>query len=184
MADKKAVSQRIFVGFMAFLFLATALATGIAVIVSSVSNHKSSTGSGTTTTTTAKTSNTTKLAGTKLVGFTPVSSVPALQITDTKVGTGAEAQAGDTVSVQYIGAVASTGVIFQASTDTSSAAIPISLSDVITGWQKGIPGMKVGGVRQLVIPPAEAYGSDPPANSGIPVNAPLVFDITLLGVKQ
>ena len=88
-----------------------------------------------------------------------------------------------TVSVLYTGAVASTGKIFQASTDNGPSPVTFPLSEVIVGWQKGIPGMKVGGVRQLLIPANEAYGASPPAGSGIPANAALVFNITLLSVK-
>ena len=120
----------------------------------------------------------TTLAGTQLQGFTPVSSVSSLKITDTKVGTGTVAKAGDTVTVDYTGAVASTGIIFQSTKDSGQPA-SLSLSNVIKGWQLGIPGMKVGGTRQLLIPAAEAYGANPPSGSGIPANAPLVFDITL-----
>jgi peptidylprolyl isomerase len=85
--------------------------------------------------------------------------------------------------VLYTGAVADTGVIFQSSLDSGPSPVTFALNQVIIGWQDGIPGMKVGGVRQLLIPAAEAYGTNPPANSGIPANAALVFNVTLLAVK-
>ncbi|HZX73069.1 MAG TPA: FKBP-type peptidyl-prolyl cis-trans isomerase [Cyclobacteriaceae bacterium] len=119
----------------------------------------------------------------KLEGFTPVASVPTLQKIDLKVGTGAEVQPGATVSVQYTGAVASTGVIFQSSKDFGSDPVTFPLSGVIKGWTDGIPGMKVGGTRRLIIPAAQAYGANPPAGSGIPANADLVFDVELVAIK-
>jgi FKBP-type peptidyl-prolyl cis-trans isomerase len=119
--------------------------------------------------------------------FTPISHIDKLETQDLKVGTGQEVKPGDTVTVDYTGAVAATGIIFQSSLDTGQAATfqVISPKDsptgqgVIDGWVKGIPGMKVGGERRLLIPAAEAYGANPPAGSGIPPNADLVFDVTL-----
>ena len=115
--------------------------------------------------------------------FTPTTDVPSLKITDTKVGNGATVQAGDTVCVDYTGAVAATGTIFQSSLD-SGQPVSLSLSQVIAGWQQGIPGMKVGGTRRLLIPAAQAYGANPPSGSGIPANAPLVFDIVLHSIQS
>lgn len=123
-----------------------------------------------------------KLEGTKLANFTPVEKVDSLQKIDQTPGTGAEAKAGSTVTAHYTGAVAATGIIFQSSLDTGQP-IPFSLSQVIKGWTDGVPGMKVGGTRRLLIPAVQAYGSTPPAGSGIPANADLVFDITLVDVK-
>jgi FKBP-type peptidyl-prolyl cis-trans isomerase len=62
--------------------------------------------------------------------------------------------------------------------------ISFGLDQVIKGWTDGVPGMKVGGTRRLVIPAEMAYGSTPPPGSGIPANAPLVFDITLHKIGQ
>ncbi|HEV7454241.1 MAG TPA: FKBP-type peptidyl-prolyl cis-trans isomerase [Candidatus Saccharimonadales bacterium] len=118
-----------------------------------------------------------KLEGTTLAGFTPVAHTGQLQVLDTKVGDGAEVKAGDSVTVDYTGAVAATGVIFQSSLDTGQP-VTFSLSGVIKGWTDGIPGMKVGGVRRLIIPAEQAYGANPPSAS-IPANADLVFDVTL-----
>lgn len=115
--------------------------------------------------------------------FTPVSSVDKLQSTDTKVGSGQEAKAGDTVTVLYTGAVASTGIIFQSTQDSGQPAT-FGLDQVITGWKDGIPGMKVGGERRLLIPAAQAYGPNPPQVSNIPPNADLVFDVTLLSIGK
>lgn len=124
-----------------------------------------------------------KLEGTKLANFTPVDKVDKLQIVDEKVGTGDTVKAGDTVTAHYTGAVASTGIIFQSSHDTGQP-VPFSLDQVIKGWTEGVPGMKVGGVRRLIIPADKAYGANPPQGSGIPANAPLVFDIELVKIGQ
>jgi len=122
-----------------------------------------------------------KLAGTQLQNFTPVASIPELQTTDTTPGTGQEVKAGDTVTVDYTGAIAATGIIFQSSLDSGQTAT-FALDQVIPGWTEGIPGMKVGGTRRLLIPAAKAYGATPPQGSNIPANADLVFDVTLKSV--
>jgi len=180
--------ERAFAAFGAILFLATSSALTIAVIVSSINSKSSGNGSNTTSSstkaktqttspTTTKTSST-KLAGTMLKDFTPTTNVPSLQIIDTTKGSGPAVQAGDTVTVDYTGAVAATGIIFQSSLDSGQKA-SLSLKQVITGWQQGIPGMQVGGTRRLLIPASMAYGANPPSGSNIPANANLVFDITL-----
>lgn len=122
-----------------------------------------------------------KLKGTQLSGFTPVAKIDSLRQDDIKVGDGAEAKPSSTVTVQYTGAVAATGVIFESSIDTGQP-VTFGLSQVIKGWQDGVPGMKVNGQRRLLIPAAQAYGADSPSPD-IPANADLVFDITLLDVK-
>ncbi len=126
--------------------------------------------------------NSKKLAGTQMQNFTPVAKVDALQKIDLKEGSGKEAMANSTVTAHYTGAVAATGIIFQSSYDTGQP-VPFSLNQVIKGWSEGVPGMKVGGTRRLLIPAAQAYGANPPAGAGIPPNADLVFDITLVNVQ-
>ncbi len=118
-----------------------------------------------------------------LSNFTPVSSVSKLEKIDTVIGKGDEVKPGATVSVHYTGAVAATGVIFQSSKDFGPNPVTFPLGNVIKGWTNGIPGMKVGGTRRLVIPAAEAYGATPPGGSGIPANADLVFDVELIAIK-
>lgn len=118
-----------------------------------------------------------------LQNFTPVTGVATLEKNDLKVGDGKEVPAGATVSVHYTGAVAATGEVFQSSKDFGTDPITFPLSGVIKGWTNGIPGMKVGGIRRLVIPAAQAYGATPPPGSGIPANADLVFDVELVAVK-
>ena len=120
-----------------------------------------------------------KLEGTKLAGFTPQGTVTTLQITDPIVGTGAEVKASDTITAHYTGALVADGTIFQSSLDSGSP-FTSALSGLIKGWQAGIPGMKVGGTRRLVIPAEQAYGSQ--SQSGIPANSDLVFDIQLISI--
>lgn len=164
----------------ALLFLVTSIGFSIMVIWQM---HKDSQTNKTATTNTSTTNKEGKLEGTKLTGFTPVASVDSLQKTDTKEGTGAEVKAGDTVTAHYTGAVAATGVIFQSSHDTGQPAT-FPLGQVIPGWQEGVPGMKVGGTRRLLIPADKAYGATPPQGSNIPANAALVFDIELVKIGQ
>lgn len=103
-----------------------------------------------------------------------------LVITDLVEGDGAEAKAGDTVDVHYVGVEFDTGEQFDASWDRGES-ISFPLAGLIAGWQEGIPGMKVGGRRQLVIPPELAYG---PAGGGHRLSGKtLVFVIDLLAVK-
>ena len=180
---KSSLRDRSFALIMAGLFLFTALATS-GVVIWSLINSNSSNPS--TNCKGAVVNTTGKLAGTCLSGFVPVSNsnVTSLKITDLKEGTGTAATSTSTVGVLYTGAVADTGVIFQSSLDSSPDPVSFSLNGgVIVGFQDGIVGMKIGGERQLLIPAQEAYGASPPANSGIPANAALVFNVTLLSVK-
>ncbi len=119
------------------------------------------------------------LQGTKLAGFTPVATVDSLQKIDTKEGTGKEVKPGDTVTVDYTGALAADGTIFESSLDSGQPAT-FGLDGVIKGWTEGLPGMKEGGTRRLVIPAEMAYGAS--GQGSIPPNAPLVFDVTLIKV--
>ncbi len=131
-----------------------------------------------------KNQNQNKLEGTKLQDFKPLVSVNSLQKIDLKAGKGAVVKPGDKVVVNYTGALATTGVVFQSSLD-SGQPVPLDLKGgTIKGWQEGVPGMKVGGKRRLIIPADLAYGANPPQGSGIPANAPLVFDVELVKIGQ
>jgi peptidylprolyl isomerase len=101
-----------------------------------------------------------------------------LVITDLIVGDGAEAKPGDQVLVHYVGVDFETGEQFDASWDRGEA-IRFPLAGLIAGWQEGIPGMRVGGRRQLVIPPALAYGE---SGAHRLAGRTLVFVIDLLAV--
>ena len=97
-------------------------------------------------------------------------------------GTGAEAKNGDTVTVNYVGVLYKGGKEFNASWETKEPfSFTLGKGQVIAGWDQGVPGMKVGGRRELIIPSALAYGAkgSPPK---IPANEALVFVVDLLGV--
>ncbi len=106
--------------------------------------------------------------------------------TDLTVGTGTEATNGKTVRVYYTGWVYSAtatdnkGAQFDASTSGAGFSFTIGVSSVIQGWHQGLPGMKVGGKRRLIIPPSLGYGSQ--GAGAIPPNAHLIFEIELLSV--
>ena len=125
--------------------------------------------------------NSQKLEGTKLANFTPEIMVPELQITDVVVGTGDEVPQGATITAHYTGALVQDGTIFQSSHDFGNA-VTFPLDRVIAGWTQGVPGMKVGGTRRLVIPAEMAYGSASPSPS-IPPNSALVVDIELVAIE-
>lgn len=116
-----------------------------------------------------------------LDNFTPVVKVDELAKLDLAEGTGDVVQAGATITAHYTGAMAATGQVFQSSKDFGRP-ISFGLNQVIKGWTDGVPGMKVGGTRRLLIPAAQAYGSTPPSGSGIPADADLVFDIELVSI--
>lgn len=119
--------------------------------------------------------------GTKLADFEPRDEVKELEIIDIEVGTGEEVQPGATITAHYTGALCKNGIIFQSSHDMGRA-ITFPLNGVIAGWTAGVPGMKVGGTRRLIIPAAMAYGAASPAKN-IPANSDLVFDIDLMEIK-
>lgn len=122
-----------------------------------------------------------RLEGTKLANFTPIDSVPELQIIDVTEGTGEAVPEHATITAHYTGALCRNGTIFQSSHDFGDP-ISFPLDGVIAGWTKGVPGMKVGGVRRLVIPAAMAYGAHSPSPN-IPANSDLVFDIELVAIR-
>lgn len=113
--------------------------------------------------------------------FTPTSTPQTkLEYQDIKLGDGATVAASDTITADYVGALMSTGTIFDASANHGGPQ-SFPLSGVIPGWTQGIPGMKVGGTRRLFIPAAMAYGSQ--AQAGIPANSDLVFDVTVTKIN-
>jgi peptidylprolyl isomerase len=123
----------------------------------------------------------TPLEGTKLFAFDPIANVTELKIIDLIEGTGAVVPEGATITAHYTGALTVSGIIFQSSHDFGNPAT-FGLHQVIAGWTKGVPGMKIGGTRRLVIPAALAYGSRSPS-ANIPANSDLVFDIELSAIK-
>lgn len=105
-----------------------------------------------------------------------------LQIEDIKVGTGAEAKLGATVTVHYVNWI-NDGTQKISTRDTDQPLVfPIGVGAIIKGLDEGVTGMKVGGVRKLVIPPALGFG-DKGAGEMIPPNATLTFEVELIDVK-
>ena len=122
------------------------------------------------------------LGGEDLVASKERTTPSGLKITDLVVGTGAEAKAGDKVSVNYRGSLTN-GKEFDSSYSRNEAfTFPLGAGRVIRGWDEGVAGMKVGGKRKLVIPPDLAYG-ERGAGGAIPPNATLIFEVELLKVS-
>jgi FKBP-type peptidyl-prolyl cis-trans isomerase FkpA len=119
----------------------------------------------------------------------PTLNVP-FSTTDLRVGTGADAVAGKRLTVNYAGWLydpnqsSHKGALFDTSVNRSPFSFVLGAGGVIRGWDQGIVGMKVGGVRQLVIPPELAYGAQGAGNGAIPPNATLLFEVELLGVAD
>jgi peptidylprolyl isomerase len=120
---------------------------------------------------------------TKPVVQVPQTNPPSQLVTkDLVTGTGKTAASGQTVTVNYVGVLYKTGAEFDSSWKRSQPfTTALSTRSVIPGWVQGIPGMKVGGRRELIIPASLAYGKrgSPPT---IPPNSPLVFVVDLLSV--
>ena len=116
---------------------------------------------------------------------TETTSTGTFTVTDLTVGSGTEATAGRTLTVGYTGWLYDTskpdgkGRQFDSQ---PSFSFPLGAGRVIAGWDQGVPGMRVGGQRRLIIPPALAYGAAGVAGA-IPPNATLVFDIALSNVQ-
>jgi len=106
-----------------------------------------------------------------------------LQIIDEIIGTGAEAKARDVVSVNYVGTLLD-GKKFDSSYDRNQPfSFVLGTGQVIKGWDEGVAGMKIGGKRKLIIPPALAYGDQNIGDGLIPANSTLIFEVELLGIQ-
>jgi FKBP-type peptidyl-prolyl cis-trans isomerase FkpA len=120
------------------------------------------------------------------VPASPTVTAPYNQ-TDLSLGTGADALTGSTLTVDYTGWLYDVskperkGLQFDSSIGRTPFVFTLGSGQVIRGWEQGIPGMRAGGTRRLVIPPSLAYGD---TRSGpIPQNATLVFEITLISIQ-
>lgn len=187
-----AKKERIFAGFGAALFLVTssALTIGVIMTLSSSSNNNQTTNITNSAPTSNKSTNSNSIAaqyfkdGTVVPGYKPQTSpLSNLEVADVTKGTGTTVKPGATVKVDYVGFLADSGQVF----DTSAAhGGPVSLQlkqgSLITGWVEGIPGMKVGGTRELLIPAAMGYGSQK-VNS-IPPNSDLGFYVQVDSVQN
>jgi len=176
-------SQRAAAGLLAAIFFFTSVGATAYVIWKINSEEPVATGSQEDTTLSSDGAiDPNALKGKPLEGFTPRAiAASILESTDLIVGTGAEASLSSSLVVNYTGALASDGIVFESSLDSGQPA-SFALAEVIQGWQQGVPGMKVGGKRRLVIPYIQGYGEagSPPT---IPERADLVFDIELLDVQ-
>jgi FKBP-type peptidyl-prolyl cis-trans isomerase len=121
----------------------------------------------------------------------PFAPEPTLLVTDLVKGVGDEALPGMTVVVHYTGwlydpaAKDHHGRQFDSSRKRGQPfSFPLGAGRVIRGWEQGIPGMKVGGTRRLVIPPELAYGAKGAGRGVVPPNATLLFDVELLAVES
>ncbi|PEN12860.1 peptidylprolyl isomerase [Longibacter salinarum] len=112
--------------------------------------------------------------------YTTTSS--GLKIYDFQVGSGETAESGDYVRVHYTGWLQSDNTQFDSSVGRSPLEFRLGAGQVIEGWDEGVAGMKVGGERQLVIPPELAYGAS--GTGPIPPNATLIFEVELLDVSS
>lgn len=191
MADKAEMARRFGTLFLAGLFLITSVGFTALILWQARNQSDQSTESNMQTSqqTQDQTNQTGEnmLQGTQLADFTPITTpVTELQKIDLVEGSGEEVKAGANVTAHYTGAYASTGEIFQSSHD-SGQPVPFGLNEVIAGWTEGVPGMKVGGKRRLVIPGNLAYGEAPegytPGSTERPMG-PLVFDIEITEVQN
>lgn len=119
------------------------------------------------------------LEGTILINITPTTErIDEIKIEDVVIGDGDTVQAGQSITAHYTGAKMNSGKIFQSSLDSGSP-FTAPLDNLIAGWQKGIPGMKIGGTRRLLIPADLAYGENP--GGGTP-GGDLIFEIQLISI--
>ncbi len=169
--------QQIFIYFLVGIMMFSAIGTGILLLGQSDGSTTSSTSQDL-----EEYDPINVTEGDDVDRYLPEGDVTELVITDLVVGDGAEAKAGDTVTVHYTGWLASDGTVFDSSVERGQPAT-FPLTAVIEGWQLGIPGMKEGGKRRLVIPSDMAYGpaGSPPT---IPANADLVFEVDMLKVGE
>jgi FKBP-type peptidyl-prolyl cis-trans isomerase len=106
-----------------------------------------------------------------------------LQYQDLRAGEGVQVQAGDTIAVHYVGRLED-GTQFDSSIDRGEPfSLVIGTGSVIQGWDIGVPGMKVGGIRRLIIPPDLGYGTAG-VPGAIPPNATLIFEVQVLEIAQ
>lgn len=117
---------------------------------------------------------------------TDTQEITQLMMNDSVVGTGAVAEAGDSVTVQYVGRLTN-GTVFDASANHAETAkgftFALGAGQVIQGWDQGVAGMKEGGKRQLLIPASLAYG-ERAVGDVIPANSALIFEVELLKVQK
>lgn len=180
MASTTRLRDRIFAGMGAILFLVTGSALTIMVVWDTV--HNKDTNTSTANTATTCTISSVEVAGSTLEApeiYKPSGALSAVEATDLSEGSGDVAKAGDCLVMKYYGTLASDGTKFDENfTSTSALQFKLGAGQVITGWDEGVAGMKVGGVRRIAIPYSKAYGDT--AQGAIPAKSDLVFVVKLL----
>ncbi len=176
--------ERIFAGFGAGLFLISACAiTAYAVWQTSSADNSTKTATQTTQNKCDISAPVTDTATTAPAVYQPGGPVAVLKTTDLTVGSGQAAKNGDCLVMKYQGNLASSGTMFDENYDKPQALqFTLGAGEVIKGWDQGLVGMKVGGVRRLEIPAALGYGDT--AQGSIPANSDLVFTVTLERIKK
>lgn len=168
--------DRIFAGLGAAVFLVTASAFTIAVVIDMVKQNNKPKAAVCT------------AAGTETAlpapeVYKPEGAVRELEKKDLTEGSGDIAMPDDCLVVKYYGTLASDGTVFDENfTKTTAFAFTLGAGSVIKGWDQGLIGMKPGGVRRLVIPASLAYGAS--GSGAIPANADLVFVVKLLRIQK
>jgi len=175
--------DRIFAGFGAFLFLGSACALTIFVVLQPGADSASNAANNQSSQQACQDTNTEPTLPVPDV-YKPAGPVTSLQTTDLSTGSGPAAKAGDCLVVKYYGTLASNGTKFDEDfTDATGFAFTLGQGQVIPGWDQGVVGMKAGGMRRLVIPASLAYGSQSPS-AAIPANSDLVFVVKLLRIQK
>ena len=171
--------DRIFAGMGAILFLVTGSALTIMVVCDTVHNKDSQTTSSASSSCTISTVEEANSILEAPEAYKPDGALTSVQTTDLTVGTGDAVKSGDCLIMKYYGTLASDGTKFDENFTTNSALqFNLGAGQVISGWDEGVAGMKVGGVRRIAIPYAKAYGD---AGQGtIPAKADLVFVVKIL----
>lgn len=173
-------TQRAFALSLAILFLLTTVGFSAYFIWEMTQESNASNNTTTTQTDTAEQTNQPK---DYMKDFEPYGDkrIEEFSFEDKKVGDGTEAKATSTVKVQYTGALAKDGSIFDSTDTRGGEPAEFSLEQVVKGFQQGVTGMKVGGERRIFIPAALGYGAEDAGS--IPADSDLVFDVVLVEVK-
>lgn len=179
MASTTRLRDRIFAGMGAILFLVTGSALTIMVVWDTVHNKDANTSTASTATCTIASIDEPGSVLSVPEVYKPAAALTAVETTDLSEGTGTPVKAGDCLVMKYYGTLASDGTKFDEDfTTTSALQFKLGTGQVITGWDEGVVGMKVGGVRRIAIPYAKAYGET--TQGSIPAKSDLVFVVKLL----
>lgn len=175
--------DRIFAGFGAALFILSACALTIAVVVSNLDKKNNPTTPDQTTASCEASASIAAIALALPEAFKPEGAMKALETTDLEAGTGAALKSGDCLQVKYFGTLAKDGSVFDENFDKPTGfQFQLGQGSVIQGWDQGLVGAKVDGTRRLVIPASLGYGAQ--AAGSIPANSDLVFVVKILKVVK